>query len=417
MVRDEILLTVPTYIDITVDHDGNSHAPRIFGQVERNFSCPNWPTNFSFQVLLIRVGHVRKATKRMNGLISRSTCDSFCIEKQSGWSWLDAAEKLGECSTTLTRSQFPDTARTAKWNFELQFPPNSPISVEHPSVDVQYAVVAISTALDGPCQWVGQQLQVRRRENTPMYLQPTGILTFPESSLSVRVVFGKPQVDPTFKVPIKLLLGGLRMPSPRPSEAKWRVLREIKWRIEEVMTVLSGPLDDAGRIPVSNSCRSECTRELDQGKRKIKPKYPCDTPYQSAPIDPSYDQSEESFEIVSTQAIGLMNNIALSVNGGYISNTVQSSESNATNETASNSNFTFHLDYKLHVRLYFGEDCLDNQTGNLVDRKRARVAHTLVCPLIKTTVAPGLEHDSSIAPPPYLSSFEIPPDYNSLPAI
>jgi hypothetical protein len=382
-------------------------------------SYSNIPSQCDVRVILVRVGRLMESKETKNGTVSRNFMAELGFmgpQKEQKRKQLDydTAEKLTEC---LINSISATGSKTTKCDFNLPIPSYLPATAALPSVEISYALFATCTLPNGTILQSSQNLRIIRKNAELLRLEPSRTVSFPESPLAIRASFDTPILgSKNICIPTTLQLSGLSLKSTgsmRPNERRWLVPREIKWEFEETAVLISEFPDGTGHIPMSTAQRVLKKRNLSTGKEKLKLKYPFTRPGNTFIRMMEGTGMEIPFNVTAPKGTHLGDTTTLSVAGGHILHTVQSSEASPKPELPQR-RFAVYLEYKLRIWLRIGEDVFDEASGDLVNRKMDEMAYTVLCPL--TT-----QHDDQsersgtpppMVPPAYDGEWETsPPDY------
>lgn len=404
MKRPRLSITAPAEHQITFP----SLLPSIESTLNGTISSSDISLPCQCKVTLVRNGRLKNgeaadiATIATNAILDELGLGGPLHRIKSEPVKFQPSEQLTQCIIDLTKPRVGHTSGTTA--FQLAIPSYLPATVKIPSVEISYTLFASCTLPDGSVIETQKDLQLTRKQNSPISLQPSRVVHYPESTITMKVNFDTSRLESDKYIPMELLLSSLNLPRTKTMHAtdtRWMVPREIRWTIEETAVIISGAPDETGHIPMSSSSRKIRRRDVQSGKVKLKLHYPF-TRKGNSPVTMMNDNSMKiPFGINLSSNVALGDTTALSVAGGHVLHTVQSTRASQSEDRQTR--FAVYLEYTLHLWVRIGEDVFKEKCGTLVNRKLDEVAYTLVCPLKVANEGTGLVLD--------VPSMDIPPAY------
>lgn len=300
-----------------------------------------------------------------------------------------------------------------RFNFALSIPRETPPTMETMLGTVSYALSASLMSRSGE-RTTSQPIQILRRA-IPDYcgtIHESRSFFDERFNVALDLIPNKsPGSDMKASYTAKLSTEQTVIPGPRATERRYVVIKELKWRVEEIVRVLSipshGGIQDA-------EWKEECVRQLCNGSQ---------TGYWTLPRDLRNGQATDTtievpFDISIPRSANVAEKIGISA---YNTDTKQPRQHDLSSPERDPSNpalpktTALSVAHRLRLDIIAGADTVDQVTGRLVDRQPLwKLFGASFCLPIHEFASPEEVPDAALfandIPPMYEPGFQ-PPSY------
>ncbi|RJE21503.1 hypothetical protein PHISCL_06165 [Aspergillus sclerotialis] len=298
-----------------------------------------------------------------------------------------------------------------KFNFAIPVHNKTPPTTETMLGSVSYAITAISTSIDGAKTTTSQPIQILRRAIPDFYRTIHHTRSFFDERVAVSLDLTPDESSaPDTKASYtgRLVAHRTIKPGRRPSERRHVVIKELRWRVEETVRVLS--ISGHGG---TRDVKDECVRQLCDGshsghwsisKKLLKGEMAHDETI-VVPFDIGIPRSANVAEEMGISA--------------YSPDTKQPCRHDAcecdTRTPTIDKRIVLSVSHRLRLDIIAGMDTIDQDTGRLVDRKPLwKLFGAFFCLPIHEFASPEDIPDAAFLandiPPMYEDGFQ-PPSY------
>ncbi|KAI9369828.1 hypothetical protein BJX61DRAFT_125146 [Aspergillus egyptiacus] len=274
---------------------------------------------------------------------------------------IQTTRRLSQCNLWPVpddTTQATDGRASLQYHFALPVPKNTPATTDTPIGTVSYVVEAtIPTHISGMPYRISRPIAIHRL-TVP---EPISYRRKYKGDNALTEICYTPHLDSsgpqTASYSVQWLAHSTITPGPRPTEVRYRVARELQWRVDEVVQLLT--ISHTDRPGAVAGCHRQHVRRLCTGREKG---------YWIA--SGGLRHGRQSIEIPFNLSIPPDATVA-----GDIPSSSYSSHHGPTRE-CSGETLAITVTHRLSVEVVIGEDTFDQQTGDLVDRRlRVRSFH------------------------------------------